>query len=73
MRIQLHEISIREVAEGYSDNGHAGVCGYAGRLDIRPLNQGEFVYNEPRRNAASVPRCFMVGRQPCPCVVIHQR
>src|SRR5690606_3377783 len=35
MDIVLHEISIREVAEGYVDNEEEGVIGYGGRLNIR--------------------------------------
>ncbi len=51
MKITLKEITIREVAEGYVDNAEEGVIGYAGRLDIRPKYQREFVYDEKKRNA----------------------
>jgi hypothetical protein len=51
MKIELKEITIREVAEGYVDNAEEGVAGYAGKLDIRPKYQREFVYDEKKRNA----------------------
>ena len=51
MDIELKPISIRELVEGYSDDGHDGVVGYGGRLDIRPPYQREFVYKEKQRNA----------------------
>ena len=51
MKIQLHEISIAELVEGYSDDGDDGVRGYGGRLDIRPPYQREFVYKDRQRQA----------------------
>jgi len=51
MKIELHEITIREVAEGYVDNDEEGVIGYGGRLDIRPKYQREFVYDDTKRDA----------------------
>jgi hypothetical protein len=51
MKIELHEISIREIAEKYIDNAEEGVIGYDGRLNIRPKYQREFVYDEKKRNA----------------------
>jgi len=51
MKIELHEITIREVAENYIDNAEEGVIGYGGRLNIRPKYQREFVYDEKKRNA----------------------
>lgn len=51
MNIEPHEISIRELAEGYEDNQEAGVVGYGGRLDIRPPYQREFIYGEKQRAA----------------------
>ncbi|NLN01769.1 MAG: HNH endonuclease, partial [Lentisphaerae bacterium] len=36
MNIKLHEITVRDVAEGYVDNAEEGVVGYGGRLNIRP-------------------------------------
>lgn len=51
MKIELHEIEIREVVEGYVDNAEEGVVGYGGRLNIRPKYQREFIYDEKKRNA----------------------
>ena len=33
MKIELHEIPVREVAEGYVDSAENGVRGYEGRQD----------------------------------------
>ena len=51
MKIVLHEITIAELTKGYTDNQESGVRGYAGKLDIRPPYQREFVYSEKQRNA----------------------
>ena len=45
MNIELKEITVREMAEGYKDNDEKGVVGYGGKLDIRPPYQREFVYD----------------------------
>ena len=51
MNIKLHEITVRDVAEGYVDNAEEGVVGYGGRLNIRPKYQREFIYDVEKRNA----------------------
>lgn len=51
MKIELREISIRELADGYQDNDEAGVVGYGGKLDIRPPYQREFIYKDKQRDA----------------------
>ena len=51
MKIELHEIPIREVANGYKDSQEGGVKGYGGLLDIRPAYQREFIYKDDKRNA----------------------
>ena len=51
MKIELHEITIRDITEGYVDNQENGVVGYNGILNIRPKYQREFVYTEDKRNA----------------------
>lgn len=51
MNINLHEITIRDIAENYIDNAEEGVVGYNGKLNIRPKYQREFVYDEAKRNA----------------------
>jgi hypothetical protein len=51
MKIELKEISVRDLVNGYKDNNDDGVVGYGGKLDIRPPYQREFVYNEKERDA----------------------
>lgn len=51
MKIELKEITIRELTEGYVDNAERGVIGYNGKLDIRPPYQREFVYKDKQRDA----------------------
>ena len=51
MKIELHEIPVRDLVEGYKDCQEEGVVGYGGRLNIRPPYQREFVYREQQRNA----------------------
>ena len=51
MKIELHEITVRDVAEKYVDNAEEGVVGYNGKLNIRPKYQREFVYDDKKRNA----------------------
>jgi len=51
MKIELKEITVRELTNGYKDNDEAGVCGYGGKLDIRPPFQREFIYKDKQRDA----------------------
>lgn len=51
MKIELKEITIREVIDGYVNNNEEGVVGYGGRLNIRPKYQREFVYKDKQRDA----------------------
>ena len=51
MKIQLHEIPIREVFNGYINNDEEGVRAYNGLLNIRPAYQREFVYKDKQRDA----------------------
>jgi HNH endonuclease len=51
MRIELRNIKIADVFDGYVDRGEDGVVGYGGILDIRPAYQREFVYKEKQREA----------------------
>lgn len=50
MKIELKEISIRDLTNGYEDKAEEGVCGYGGILNIRPAYQREFIYKEKQRN-----------------------
>ncbi len=51
MKIELKEITIRELTTGYEDNDEGGVVGYSGKLDIRPPFQREFIYKDKQRDA----------------------
>jgi len=51
MKIELYEITIREISEKYIDNIEEGVIGYNGKLNIRPKYQREFVYKDQKRDA----------------------
>lgn len=51
MKIELKEITVRELTNGYQDNEENGVVGYGGKLDIRPPYQREFVYGIKEREA----------------------
>ena len=46
MNIDLVEIPIRDIVEGYTNSDDEGVFGFGGRLDIRPKYQRNFIYNE---------------------------
>ena len=51
MKIQLKEITVRDLIKGFKDNAEAGVVGYGGKLDIRPPYQREFIYKDKHRDA----------------------
>ena len=51
MKIELLDLTVRELVEDYSDDGEGGVTGYGGKLDIRPPFQREFIYKEKQRDA----------------------
>ena len=51
MKIELKEITIRELTENYQDNEENGVVGFGGKLDIRPPYQREFVYKDKQRES----------------------
>jgi hypothetical protein len=51
MKIELKEMTIRELTDGYQDNEEGGVVGYRGKLDIRPPFQREFIYRDKQRDA----------------------
>lgn len=50
MKIEMHEISIRDVVDGYLDSADNGVVAFHGRLDVRPSFQREFVYKDVQRD-----------------------
>jgi hypothetical protein len=51
MKIELKEITVRELTTGYEDKEHDGVIGYNGKLDIRPPYQREFIYGDEQRKS----------------------
>lgn len=51
MKVELRQVSVRELVKGFKDNGEAGVIGFGGKLDIRPAYQREFVYGEKQQQA----------------------
>lgn len=51
MKIELHKITVGEIASGYRDSAEEGVYGFGGRLNIRPKYQREFVYDNKKRDA----------------------
>ncbi|MBR1734071.1 MAG: DUF262 domain-containing protein [Alphaproteobacteria bacterium] len=51
MKIKLHEITIRELFDGYRNNDEEGVVGYSGHLNIRPKYQREFIYKDAQQQA----------------------
>lgn len=51
MKIELKEITVRELAKSYEDHAENGVVGYGGKLDIRPPYQREFIYKDKQREA----------------------
>jgi len=51
MQIELKEIPIRDLVNGYVDKYEEGIVGYGGKLDIRPPYQREFIYDQEQRDA----------------------
>lgn len=51
MKIELKEITIRKIVNGYIDSAENGVVGFCGKLNIRPAFQREFVYKDKQRDA----------------------
>jgi len=60
MKIDLKEITIKTLTDGFVDNDEQGVVAYGGKLDIRPPYQREFIYKDKQRDAviASVRKDF---------------
>ena len=51
MKIELKEITVREVSKEYMNDNEEGVVGYSGKLNIRPKYQREFIYKNKQRDA----------------------
>ena len=50
MKVEEHRFKVRDVVDGYLDEGEGGVFGLDGRLDIRPSYQREFIYKPKERD-----------------------
>ena len=51
MKIEKITIKIKDIANGYKNNGVEGVVAYDGKLDVRPSYQREFIYKDAERDA----------------------
>ena len=51
MKIELKEISVENLTDGFADSAEQGVIAYGGKLDIRPPYQREFIYKDKQRDA----------------------
>ncbi len=52
MKIELKEITVKDLFKGYHDGGDTGsIVGFNKLLNIRPAYQREFVYDDAKRNA----------------------
>ena len=51
MKIELKEITIQKLTDGFLDSAEQGVVAYGGKLDIRPPYQREFIYKDKQRDA----------------------
>ena len=49
MKIEQHEIPIRDIVDEYEDLDEEGVTGYGSKLDIRPKYQREMIYNAQQK------------------------
>ena len=49
MKIEMHNIKISDVFNGFEDDGEDGVFAYGGKLTIRPPYQREFVYTPDKQ------------------------
>lgn len=50
MKIEMHEIPIKEIFNGYKDSQENGVVAFGGKLNVRPAFQREFVYKDKQRD-----------------------
>jgi len=50
MKIEMHEIAVKDVFQGYKDDAENGVVAYGGLLNVRPAFQREFVYKDKQRD-----------------------
>ena len=48
---ELRRVTVCDLMKSYHDDGEGGVFGYAGKLDIQPPYQREFIYKARERDA----------------------
>lgn len=53
MKIELHQIPVHKIIDGYKNSEEEGVVGYGGKLNIRPKYQREFIY-KPEQQVAVI-------------------
>ena len=51
MKIELKQITVRDLVKDYQDDAEKGVRAYGSLLDVRPPYQREFVYKDKQRDA----------------------
>ncbi len=51
MKVELKEITVRDLVEGYQEGDGDSVVGLGGGLDIRPPYQRDFIYKDQQRDA----------------------
>ena len=51
MNIELKEITVKKLTDGFQDNAEQALSAYGGKLDIRPPYQREFIYKDKQRDA----------------------
>ena len=51
MKIELNQIKVKDIFNGFHDDGEDGVFAYGGKLTIRPAYQREFVYDLEKQEA----------------------
>ena len=67
MKIELRNITVGDLVDGYEDNDELGVRTYCGKLDVRPPFQREFVYKDKQREQVintlrkSFPRMLLIA------------
>ena len=71
MNIELKEITIQELSDGFEDNNEDGVVGFGGKLDIRPSYQREFIYKDKQRDAV-INTITIVKMVPCSAIAGQQ-
>ena len=51
MKIEPHEITVRQLVVGYRNSDEEGVVAFGGKLDVRPRYQREFIYSDTEQKA----------------------